>query len=137
MIAFTCPTLSDRVCSPRAKITCHVRLLYMLSKGNDGMPRPTFFDPKYVIQGRLWHVTHDVFRSCVLTKGESKMSRLTLSDHECCLMEIMAFHARRHPNVCAAQEPCGHAMHDVVHLCVLDTAMITCHARRCPTAYVI
>ena len=60
----------------------------------------------------------DVVPSFARSKGEDGMSRPTLSDHMCFLMAMMAFHARRHPTVCAIQCPCEHATLDVMRPCV-------------------
>ena len=79
---------------------------HVLSKGDAGMPHLTSFDrvccPKVMfacharrrstvcaIQRRCWHVTLDVVRPCVLSKGGDVMSRPTKIDRVCCPKVVM------------------------------------------------
>ena len=84
---------------------------FVLSKGYDGMPRPTTADrlccqrakmacharrrpTVYAVKGRRWHATPDVVRPCVLQKGEDGMPRQTPFDRVCCPKAYFAVHAR-------------------------------------------
>ena len=70
----------------------------VLPKGDAGMSRPTSFDRMCylktmiacharrrstvcVIQRRRWHATPDIIQSCLLSKGDDGMPRLTSSDY--------------------------------------------------------
>ena len=73
------PTLFDRVCFPRALMSCHSRRFRpcVLSKGGDVMLRPTSFDrfccPKAVMSCHARRC-----RLCVLSKGSDVMPRPSL-----------------------------------------------------------
>ena len=109
-------TSFDRVCCPRAFMSCHARRCRpcVLSQGGDVMPRLTLSDracsPRAVIscharchstecavQGPWFHATPDVIRLSVLSIDGDGMSRLTSSDRVCFLRTVMACHARRCP----------------------------------------
>ena len=115
------PTSFDRVCCPKAAMSCHARrcrpcvqskgdnvmprptlMAVVLSKGGDVMPRSTL-TTMCVVQGQWYHATLDVVRSCVLPKGDDGMPRASSFDCVCCPMAMMAYHARRRPTVSAAQ----------------------------------
>ena len=200
------PTLSDRVCCPRAMMAWHARRrsticavqgrwwhatpdvvwLSVLPNGDDGVPRPTLFDrvccPKamiacharrcstvFAVQRRWLHFTPDVPRPCLLSKGSDGMPRPTSFNRVCGPRSMMAWHARRRPIVCAVQGRWWHATPDALRLRQLvqrrwwhatpdviqpclpfkgydgmprpalfdrvccPKAMIACHARRRPT----
>ncbi|TMW80713.1 hypothetical protein EJD97_016250 [Solanum chilense] len=63
-------------------------------------------------QGPYRNAFPDVIRSCVLSKGDNNMPRLTSCDCGCYPRETMACDARRRSTVCAAQVLCGHATPD-------------------------
>ena len=114
-------TSSDRVFYPKEMMACHVGrhpTLSMLSNDDHGMPRPTSSDHMfipiammacharhiltlYAAQGRCWHATPAIVRSCVMSKGDDVMPRSMLYDH------VRYLRAR------------WHAMPDVVRPCVL------------------
>ena len=92
------PMSFDRVCYPYAFMAWHARrrASCLCSKGYDGMPRRTSFDrvcsPKSVmechtrrrltvcaLQRQLFHVTPDVVRPCLPSKGYDGMPRSTCS----------------------------------------------------------
>uniref|UniRef100_A0A3Q7GSX1 Uncharacterized protein n=1 Tax=Solanum lycopersicum TaxID=4081 RepID=A0A3Q7GSX1_SOLLC len=60
------PTSSDRVCSPRAMITCHARCRSIV----------------YAFQGLYYQATPKVIRPCVLPKGDDGMPCPTSSYNE-------------------------------------------------------
>ena len=82
----------------------------VLSKGHDGMPRPTSFD-RVCYQKAMMHSTPDVVRPClpfkgydgistpdfvrpcVLPKGDDGIPRPMSFDHVCCPKEVMSCHA--------------------------------------------
>uniref|UniRef100_A0A3Q7J7I9 Uncharacterized protein n=1 Tax=Solanum lycopersicum TaxID=4081 RepID=A0A3Q7J7I9_SOLLC len=66
--------LSKRVCCKIAMMDCHVRRQSTACAAQ--MP--------------FGHATPDVFRSCVLSKGDDNLPRLMSSDCMCCLMYTMA-----------------------------------------------
>ena len=115
------PMSSDCVCFPSAMIACHARRhptvcaaqgrwwnvtpdviqSYVLSKGDDNMPRPTSSGRVYCLRAMMtchtlrhltifvvqqwWcHSSSYVVHQCVLSKGNDSMKRPTLSDHVCC-----------------------------------------------------
>ena len=82
----------------------------VVSKGHDGMPRPSSFDrvccPKammafharrrstvFDVQGRKWHATPDAVRPFVLPKGDDGMPCPASFDRVCCPKAVMACHA--------------------------------------------
>ena len=73
-------TLFDRVCAPKAVMSCHARRCRpcVLSKGGDVMPRPMSFDcvcfpePMMACHARRC-------RPCMQSKGGDVMPRSTLS----------------------------------------------------------
>ena len=85
-------------------MACHARHCRpcVLSKGHDGMPRPTSFDhvcyPK-----AMMHATPDVVQPYVLPIGDNEMQRSTLFDRVFCPKAVMACHALRHSTVFAVQ----------------------------------
>ena len=150
-----CPTSFDRVCYPKAVISCHARRCQpcVLTKGGDVMPRPTSSDcvccPKAVMSCHAQHCHRESFpravmicyarcyRPCVLSKGDDVMPRPML------------------PTVRAVQLRCCHAMPDIVRPCVQSKgdnvmqhmtssnhacsprAVMSCHARRRLTIYAV
>ena len=101
----------------------------MLSKGGDGMSRPTAFDrvrcPKEVMscharrlstvcvaQRRCWHAMPDVVQPCVLPKRDVGMPSTTSFDRACCINAVMSCHAQCDRVYC-------------------PRAVMACHARRC------
>ena len=109
------------MCWPRSMIVCNARC------------SPTV----YVVQGRWFKATPDVFPPCVLSKGDDGMARST------------------YPTVGAALGPCEHATPDVLWSCVLSNgddkmarqtssnrvffprAMITYHTQHTPTVPIV
>ena len=80
------PRLSDRVCCPRAMMACHAQHLStrcMLSKSNDGIHARRILT-MCIGQRTLLHATPDILRSCILSKGDDVMRRLTSSHRVCC-----------------------------------------------------
>ena len=92
---------------------------FVLSKGYDGMPRPTTADrlccqrakmacharrrsTVCAAKRRRWHATPDAVRPCV-PKGDDGMPRPTSLERVCCPKAMMTCHARRRSTVCAAQ----------------------------------
>ena len=114
-------TSSDYVCCPREMKASHVgchRTLSMQSNCDDGMPRPTSSDHVLILmvmmachtrhiltlcaaQGRCWHATLAIVRSCVMSKSHDVMQRSMSYDH------VQYQRAR------------WHAMPNVVRPCVL------------------
>ena len=72
-----CMMSFDRVCCPKVMMACHAQ------------GRSTVC----AVQRQGWHVTPDVVRPCVLSKGGDVMPRPTSFDCVCCLKAIMACHA--------------------------------------------
>ena len=118
----TCQMSFDRVCYPKALMACHARRRSscLNSKGYDGMPHRTSFDcmcsPKAVmecharrlstvcaLQRQLFHVTPDVVRPCLPSKGYDGMPRPTSFGHVCNQKAVMSCHDRRNLPVCAYQ----------------------------------
>ena len=139
------PMSFDRVCYRKALMACHARRhsSCLRSKGYDGMPRPTSFDrvcsPKAVmdchvrcrstvcaLQRRLFHVTPDVVRSCLLSRVYDGMPRRMSFGRVCCPKAMMACHARRRSIVCAVKRWC--VIHDRRNLTVCPYQGRLCHA---------
>ena len=102
------PRLSDRVCCPRAMIACHARhhsTRCMLSKSDDGIHARRILT-MCIGQRTLLHATPDILRSCILSKGDDVMRRLTSSHRVCCPRVMMACDARRRPTACAKLRKC-------------------------------
>ena len=143
------PTSFDRVCCPKAVMSCHARCCRLCehSKGGDVMTRPMSFD-RVCFPKTRWHAMPDVVRPFVLLKGDDGMPRPTSFDRVCFPKEVMECRARRRSTVCAVQRRCCHATPDVVRLCVLPKgsevmprptssyrmccrrAVMACHTRR-------
>ncbi len=71
----------------------------------------------WAVKGQWLHATPDIFQLCVLCKGYAGMPLPTSSDRVCCLMSIMACHARRRLTMCVVQGQLLHAKPDIVHPC--------------------
>ena len=124
------PTSYDRVCCPKAMISCHAQCRSTVCAS----------------QMRWWHATPDVIQPCVLSKGSDVMPRPTSSDCVCCPRAVMACHARRcrpcviskavmscHARCCrpCALYKCGDVMPRLTsfdRLCY-PKAIMACHAR--------
>ena len=80
------PTSFDRVCCPKAVMSCNARRCRLCehSKGGDIMPCPTSFDR-------------------VLPNRDDDMPHQTSFDRVCCPKAVMACHARRCSTVRAVQ----------------------------------
>ena len=131
------PDDAVRVCCPRALMSCHARHCRpcVQSKGGNFMPCPTLttvclskgvdFMPRLTlptvcaVQGRRWHVTPNVIRPCVLSKGGDGMPRPTSFVRVCHQRAMMAYDARRRLTLSATSR-----------------SMMACHARCRPTVYV-
>ena len=161
------PTLFDRACRPRAVMSCHARRRSTMCafQRQDGMPRPTSFDrlcsPKVMmacharrlstvcaVQRRRCHATLDIFRPCVLPKGDDGMPRPMSFDCLCCpkvmmacharccqtvsasLKAMMACHARRRSTVCAFQRTDGMPRSTSFDRLCCPKVVMACHARR-------
>ena len=94
----------DRVCCPKAVMSCHARpcRLYVLFKGSDVMPRP------------------DVANRVCCPRAGMSFHGPTSSDRVCSQRAVMSCHARCRSTVCAIQRRGCHATPDVVRLCVLS-----------------
>ena len=89
------PTSSDRVCCPRAMMTCHARRRSTVSAS-----------PKAMMECHARRHLAIHARRCstvCAAKGDDGMARPTSSDRVCCPKAMMACHAGRRPTVCAAQ----------------------------------
>ena len=98
------PTSSDRVCCPRAVMSCHNRR------------RPTVC----AVQGRCFHATSDVVRPCVMPKGDDGMPSPTSSHHAYSPRAVISCQARHRLTVCAFHARLCHATPDIVRPCVLS-----------------
>ena len=116
-------TLFDRVCAPKAVMSCHARRFFtvravqgrrchaksdvirpcVLSKGGDVMPHPMSSDslcrPRAAISCHA-----DVVRPCVMPNGDDGMPHPTSFDRVCYPKAMIACHARRCSIVCAVQD---------------------------------
>ena len=90
------PTSFDRVCCPKAVMSCHTRHCRpcVLSKGSDDMPRLTL-PTVCAVQRWLCHATPDVVQPCVQSKEGDVMPRRMSLDCVCFPKAVMACHARR------------------------------------------
>ena len=139
-------TFFNRMCCPRYTISCHTRRSltmcfsqrqwwhatpdvvrpYVISKGNDYMPRRTLSDRLFcpmalmachaqcraticISQRTWWHATPYVFQSCLLSKGDDNMLHMMPFDHVYFPMAKMECHGRRRLSVCAFQGKWIHA----------------------------
>ena len=107
-------TSFDRMCCPRAVISCHARrrpIVFCPMAVMSCHDRPrcspramiSFHAPHRptvgAVQGRRWHATQDVIRPCVLSKGGDGMPHPMSSDCLCCPKAMIACHAQRRLNV--------------------------------------
>ena len=110
------PMSSDRVCCPRAMISCHNWRCMIVS----------------AVQGRDGISTVEIIWPCVLTMVDDGMARLTSSDRllylraminatpdvvrpcVCCTIARMAYHGWIHPTMCSFQGRWWHTTPDVV-----------------------
>ena len=134
------PTSFDRVYCQKTVMSCHACCLStlcaalrrcwhatpdvvrpcVLTKGDDGMPRPTSFGPLCcpralkacharrsstvcAAQRRRWHAMPKAVRPFVLPKGDDGMPCPASFDRVCCQKAMMACHTRRRSTVCAVQ----------------------------------
>ena len=81
------PTWSNDVFSPRAMMACHARR------------NPTVG----AAQGPCEHVAPDVVLSCVFSKGDDNMARLTSSDRACFSREMITYHTQHSLKVYAVK----------------------------------
>ena len=88
------PMSFDRVCCPRAVMSCHGRRCRpcVLSKGGDVMPRP-MLPTVCVVQRERCHATPDVFQPCVHSKEGDVKPNPTSLDSVCFPKVVMACHA--------------------------------------------
>ena len=117
--------------------TLDVVRLSVQSKGDDGMSRSASSYHVYcprdtlafharccvtvcAVQGRRWHAMRDIIWSCMLSKGEDGMPGSTSSIYVWSPRDIIAFHVRYWPTVCAIQELWWHAMPNVFKPSVLS-----------------
>ena len=97
------PTSYERACSQRAVMSCHARRRLTICAS----------------QGRCWHATTDIIRSCVLPNGDDGIQLPTSFDGVCFPKVMMACHARSRSIVCAIQRQRCHVTSDVVPPCVV------------------
>ena len=130
-------TSSDRVCCPRAMMSCQARRCRscVLPNCDDGMPHPKL-PTVCAVQGRRCHATPDIVRPCVLSKGEDVMPCLMSSDCVCCPKAMMSCHARR-CRPCVRSKGGDVMPHVMLSDCACSPrAVMSCHARRRSTKYV-
>ena len=116
----------------------------MLSKGYDGMPRPTTADrlccqrakmacharrrsTVCAAKRRRWHATPDAVRPCV-PKGDDGMPRPMSFDRVCVPKVMMACDARRRSTMCAAQRQRGKSMRTCGSFATRRTIICSCVA---------
>ena len=124
-------TSSDRVCNPRAMMTCHARHRFTV----------------LAFQRQLWDAMPDIVHLCVQSKGYDDKPHLTSFNHVCCPRVMMACHARCRRTVFPVQGLPWYATPNFIRPCVLckgddsmpcpllsdhvywSRAMMECHAR--------
>ena len=115
------PDVTDRVCCPRAVMSCHAQhyRLCVLSKGSDVMPHP-MLPYMCVVLGQRYHSTPDITdrvccpwavmscnarrcQPCVLSKGDDVMPHPTSSNRGCIPRVVISSPAQHCTTVCAFQ----------------------------------
>ena len=84
-----CPTSSDHVIWQKAMWPC----------------RACHYPILCGVLGQWYNATHNVIRSCMISKGDYNIPHPILSDRVCCLRAMMTFNGRCQVTVCAAPRP--------------------------------
>ena len=115
-------TSFDRVCCPRAVMSCHARRRQTVCAVQGRLCHATLdiadrvcypravmschaqrLPTVHAVQGRLCEATHNVIKPYVHFKGGDGMPYPSSSDRVCCPKAVMSWDTRRSPIVCTAQ----------------------------------